>query len=172
MNAQPKPQKGENHASYCKFGFEKLLKLLPPLENQIEGVIKNDDIEYVHKMRVTSRRIRAILPLFRLCFPRKKFRNWLREVKNVTCLLGEARDLDVQIAFIEQYLDKLESSTDDTEGLSLLLQSHKDRRTCVQPSLVRGLEELTESCVSGGHSVSFVNRKWKTYPIPLLVSCC
>ncbi|MCW4017758.1 MAG: YfcE family phosphodiesterase [Candidatus Bathyarchaeota archaeon] len=146
MNAATKPKMGETNASYCKFGFERLLKLLTALENQIDGVIKGDDIEYVHKMRVASRRIRAALPIFRLCFPRKKFKKWLREVKNITCLLGEARDLDVQIAFIEQYMSKLEFSTDKS-GLDLMLESHKDRRDRVQPSLVRGLEELTESCV-------------------------
>ena len=108
MNAPIKPQTCQSDTSYCKFGSETLLKLLPVFEDQIEGVMKNDDIEYVHKMRVTSRRLRAALPLFRFCFPGKEFKEWASQLKKVTRLLADARDLDVQIAFIEQYTKKTE----------------------------------------------------------------
>ena len=92
--------------NYCKFGSEAILKLLEVFEKQIEGVITNNDIEYVHKTRVTSRRLRATMPLFRMCFRRKEFKEWLCEIKKVTRLLGDARDLDVQIVFVEQYMEK------------------------------------------------------------------
>ena len=104
MNAPIKAQTCQSDMSYCKFGSETLLKLLAVFEDQIDGVIKNDDIEYVHKTRVTSRRLRATMPLFKCCFPRKEFKEWLSEIKKVTRLLGDARDLDVQIAFVEQYM--------------------------------------------------------------------
>lgn len=142
MNAHlNETQKNGNDASYCKFGFETLLKLLDSFENQIDGVIKGDDIECVHKMRVASRRMRAALPLFRLCFSKRKFKKWLLEIKNVTCLLSEARDLDVQIAFIEQYLEALGSSTGNI-GVDLLLKDKKIRRSQIHPSVVRGLQQL------------------------------
>jgi len=141
MNAPVKSQKCKSDTSYCKFGSETLLKLLAFFENQIVGVIKSDDIEYVHRMRVTSRRIRAALPLFRFCFPRKEFKKWVREIKKVTRLLGEARNLDVQIAFIEQYMKKLKSTTEKA-GVDLLLKHHKDRRNRIQSSVVSGLEKL------------------------------
>ena len=83
-------------SSYCRFGAEAILKLLKAIDAQIEGVEKNEDIEYVHKMRVISRRIRAAMPLFKECFPKKRFKRWLGEIKKVTKFLGEARDLDVQ----------------------------------------------------------------------------
>ena len=54
---------------------ETILKLLDAFEDQIDGVMKNEDIEYVHKMRVTSRRIRAALPLFKPAFPKKNSKN-------------------------------------------------------------------------------------------------
>ena len=74
--------------SYCRFGADALAKLLKVIEGQIQGVEQSDDIEYVHKMRVTSRRIRAALPLFKECFPKKRYKNWLNEVKKVTRFLG------------------------------------------------------------------------------------
>jgi putative phosphoesterase len=131
----------ETDPSYCKFGCETVLKQLDAFEDQIDGVIKSSDIEYVHKMRVASRRTRAALPLFRSCFPQKDFKRWQREIKKVTRLLADARDLDVQIAFVEQYEQNLKPATEKT-GVNLLLKHHKDQRKSVQSSVVNGLEKL------------------------------
>jgi CHAD domain-containing protein len=141
MNAPNKGQTCQSNGSYSKFGSQALLKLLAVFEPQIDGVIKNGDIEYVHKTRVTSRRLRATMPLFRECLPKKESKVWYCEVKKVTRLLGGARDLDVQIVFVEQYMDKLESAPDKA-GVGLLLKAHKDRRKNIQPAVVSGLEEL------------------------------
>ncbi len=148
MNAHIKAQRCQSNLSYCKFGSEALIKLLNVFEDQISGVIKNDDIEYVHKTRVTSRRLRATMPLFKDCFRRKDFKEWLCEIKKVTRLLGDARDLDVQIVFVEQYIQKLESEAERT-GIESLVKSHKDQRRSIQPSIVSGLEQLKESDILG-----------------------
>jgi putative phosphoesterase len=144
MSSSANPSKCKLDASYCKFGAETLLSLLDAFESQISGVVKSDDIEYVHKMRVASRRIRATLPLFKFCYPRKKYRTWLREIKKVTRLLAEARDLDVQTAYIQQYTAKLESGPEKS-SLMLLLARNNRRRASIQPSVVNGLDELRAS---------------------------
>jgi len=141
MNGPLNNQICENNASYCKFGCETVLRQIDAFEDQINGVIKSSDVEYVHKMRVASRRIRAALPLFRPCFPKKEFKRWRREIKKVTRLLADARDLDVQIAFIEQYKENLKPATEKT-SVDLLLKHHKDQRKSVQSSVVNGLEKL------------------------------
>ncbi len=141
MNAPTKAQKCQPDISYCKFGSQSLLKLLSVFEDQIAGIIKNDDIEYVHKTRVTSRRLRATLPRFRGCFHKKEYKLWICEIKKVTCLLGDARDLDVQIIFVERYREKLDSATEKV-CIDVLLKSHRERRKSVQPSVEAGLEEL------------------------------
>jgi putative phosphoesterase len=144
MNAPINSRTCQSEPSYCKFGSETILKLLPVFEDQIEGVMKSDDIEYVHKMRVTSRRLRAALPLFRFCFPEKEFKEWVSQLKKVTRLLANARDLDVQIAFIEQYMKNLKSPTEKA-CVETLLKDHKDRRKRIQSSVVSGLEKLEAS---------------------------
>ena len=48
-----------------------MLKLLERFDENIDGVIKNTDIECVHKTRVITRRLRATMPLFKFCFPQK-----------------------------------------------------------------------------------------------------
>jgi CHAD domain-containing protein len=149
MNGSFKPQACQSSLSYCTFGSETLLKLLAVFEDQIDGVIKNEDIEFVHKTRVTSRRLRATMPLFRDCFCRKEFKEWLLEIKKVTRLLGNARDLDVQIVFVEKYIQKLESA-DEKAYLEILAKSHKELRKSIQPLVDCGLEELRSTYVLDG----------------------
>lgn len=66
------------------------------------GVLDLDDVEPVHDMRVATRRLRAALEVFEPCFPRKRHRKALKEVKALADALGERRDADVQIEFLER----------------------------------------------------------------------
>ena len=133
-------------SSYCRFGAEAILKLLKAIDAQIEGVEKNEDIEYVHKMRVSSRRIRAAMPLFKECFPKKRFKRWLGEIKKVTKFLGEARDLDVQIFVIKTYIEKLEP-LEPKEGMEILLKQLVNQRANIQSNVNLGIKELKASRV-------------------------
>lgn len=69
------------------------------------GVLNLDDIEPVHDMRVATRRLRAAMEVFEPCFPRKRFKRALKEVKALADALGERRDRDVQIELLEGFLD-------------------------------------------------------------------
>jgi CHAD domain-containing protein len=66
-------------------------------------VLALDDIEALHDTRVATRRLRAALEVFEPCFPRGAFRRVLAEVKRLADTLGERRDLDVQIEWLERY---------------------------------------------------------------------
>jgi putative phosphoesterase len=144
MSSPLSSQQCRTDTSYCRFGCEKLSKLLRTFESPLQGVLENQDIEYVHKMRVASRRMRAAMPLFQSCCPRKKFKKWLREIRNVTRLLGEARDFDVQIAFIKAYIGKINSPS-EISGIEALHKSHQDRRVALQATVANGLIELQGS---------------------------
>lgn len=146
MNTRFDPNGSMTDYSYCRFGAETLAKLLQTIEAQIDGVEKSEDIEYVHKMRVTSRRIRAAMPLFRECFPKKSYKKWLNEIKKVTQFLGAARDLDVQISVIKNYIEQLQP-TEPKTGIEALLEWHIDQRTYLQSNIINGLQELKESRV-------------------------
>ncbi len=143
MSVAVKNQPLNRSESYCLFGCDMLGKLLKSFEAQIDGVIDNEDIECVHKMRVSTRKIRAVMPLFQSCYPKKKYKRWLAEIKTVTKLLGEARDLDVQISFLQNYIQKSPQHHD----LTPLLKDHKDRRKTVQATVIGGLEKLRDSAV-------------------------
>lgn len=152
----------------CRFGAQRLLPLIDAFTKEINGVKSGRDIEHIHRMRVASRRLRAALPLFAQCFPEKKFRTWVREIKKITRALGEARDLDVQIAFLEEYLKghSLSGTTNaveapDTEPLptptprksnppiaiATLVSRLQQRRGALQKKVLSALGELERSHV-------------------------
>lgn len=65
------------------------------------GVLDTSEIERVHDMRVATRRLRAALEVFAPCFPAKPHRKALKRVKALADALGERRDRDVAIAFLQ-----------------------------------------------------------------------
>src|ERR1044072_3978505 len=73
------------------------------LADEAEGVLDTSDIERVHDMRVATRRLRAALEVFQPCFPKKRFRAALKEVKALADALGEPRDRDVHIADLTEF---------------------------------------------------------------------
>ena len=89
---------------YCLYGVETFLPLLMQLEAELQGVIRDDDIEYVHRCRVATRRIRAAFSLFPEYFSDGHGRKWEKIIRRLTRSLGEARDLDVQIEFVGSFL--------------------------------------------------------------------
>jgi putative phosphoesterase len=144
MNSRLDQQDCSEAASYCQYGCQTLLRLLPALEFQADGIKKGEDVEYVHKMRVSSRRIRAAMPLFKSCFPKRRFRMWLKQIKRITRFLGDARDLDVQIIFTQEYL-KTHSTPNANENVKLLLENLTNRRAKVQQTVLIELEKLKTS---------------------------
>ncbi len=151
---EPEPLKAE-----CIFGVQRLLPLLDAFSKEIDGVKTSEDIEHIHRMRVASRRLRAALPLFASCFPEKKYQQWMEEIRKVTRALGEARDTDVQIAFLTKVLKKRDArkhTNDPDNALSvrlpggvetILLSGLQKRRLKLQTAVVSSLEKLEKSGV-------------------------
>jgi CHAD domain-containing protein len=84
------------------------------------GVLDLGDIERVHDMRVATRRLRAAMEVFEPCFPRKRWRKALRRVKALADALGERRDRDVAIEFLEGIAQELSGA--DRERLEALIE--------------------------------------------------
>jgi CHAD domain-containing protein len=142
----------------CWFMLQRVPPLLDAFEKEIGGVRVAEDIEYIHRMRVASRRIRAALPLFRTCFPKKQYGRWMAEIAGMTRVLGEARDCDVQIAFLVKYQKKKltawkkrhmeeESEPPEAPAIRYLLTNLKKRRTLLQERVLFALETLEKSRV-------------------------
>ena len=127
--------------NYYLFGLEALLERLPALAKEIEGVRAADDIEYVHRMRVASRRIRTALALFSDDLPPKHSDNWRTEMRRVTRALGAARDTDVQIEYVAAFLAQ---TTDPIQqpGVARLLLRLRQQRIRQQVKIVKVIDRL------------------------------
>lgn len=105
-----------------------------------DEVLKNEDVEAVHKMRVASRRLRATLDAFEsICDP-KAFKRVYRNVKMAADGLGAARDTDVMIERLRGQL--AHSSSDEQPGIDWLVERLQTFRQEKQSTLGHYLREL------------------------------
>ena len=130
--------------STCRFGTGVLLKHTQALQQEIEGVRLGQDIEYIHRMRVASRRLRSALPIFAGCFSVRKISVWTKEVKQITRALGIARDTDVQIDLLKQILTSLPAANMQN-GVRRLLLRLSQQRMKLQSKVLLAVDELTGS---------------------------
>ena len=119
-----------------------------------EGVLDTDEIENLHAMRVASRRLRATLEVFEPCFPRKRFRKVMREVKAIADALGERRDRDVAIHFLNRFGGA--QGPADREGIASMVErlraeqstASRDLKPCVDRARLLRLSARVEDLVS------------------------
>jgi len=148
------------------FSQDRLPPLLTAFEAEITGVRAAEDIEYIHRMRVASRRLRAALPIFRPCFSKKQYLRWMHGITTITRALGEARDADVQIAFLTKYkkrrITAWKSRHADTAlpepmepAISYLLQELRENRKAHQEHVNAALAALEKSGVTGEMHAAF-----------------
>jgi CHAD domain-containing protein len=92
-----------------------------------EGVLDTGATERVHDMRVATRRLRAALEVFEVCFPRKRHRKALKRVKALADALGERRDRDVSIEFLEGFA--VEAPGSDWAAIEALVGSLREEQS-------------------------------------------
>lgn len=78
------------------------LSCLDHLQQNHQGAIASEDPEYIHQMRVATRRLRAALRLFGPLLPDGFTAPLLPALRELTTMLGHARDLDVLQAEIAE----------------------------------------------------------------------
>jgi CHAD domain-containing protein len=103
------------------------------LLEQSEGVLDAGDIERLHDMRVTSRRLRAAMEVFESCFPRKRFRAALEEVKAIADALGERRDADVSIVALQRFGASI--AAPDRPGVEVIVDRLRDEQALANDRL-------------------------------------
>jgi CHAD domain-containing protein len=91
-----------------------------------DGVLDVEDIEPLHDMRVATRRLRAALEVFEPCFPAKRHRKALKRVKGMADALGERRDRDVAIEFLESFVG--EAPEADRPAVEALIECLRDEQ--------------------------------------------
>ena len=137
-----------------RYAAETLLSFLSRFEEQAAGIAPGADIEFLHRARVATRRLRAALSLFAPLMPegRDDGREQAASVRRVTNALGAARDLDVQILFLREKIAALvpaaESGKALLPGLNRLLLRKTQSRARLEGRLIRALLRWRDSGTS------------------------
>jgi CHAD domain-containing protein len=133
----------------CTYGAEVMQRSLSAFSKEIPGVLGSRNIEYVHRLRVASRRLATALVIFQACHPAKRVKAWQKDINRATRILGKARDLDIQADGVRTFI-KVIISTDQQPGVKRLLLRLRQKRARVQVELLIMLTRLekTQTLVS------------------------
>lgn len=134
------------YESYRLFGAMALLNRLQNVAREIDGVRKAEDIECIHDMRVATRRTRSALALFEESLPGKDAKKWDKQMRRVTRALGAARDADVQMDFLQGFVDGLTEKRYKA-GIQRLLLRLRQRRERAQEKVATAMDQLELSGV-------------------------
>ncbi len=128
----------------CTYGAEVMQRSLSAFRKEIPGVRDSRNIEYVHRLRVASRRLATALVVFQACHPAKRVKAWQKDISRVTRILGKARDLDVQANGVRTFIKGV-IPTDQRPGVKRLLLRLRQKRVRVQVDLLNMLERLDKT---------------------------
>jgi CHAD domain-containing protein len=107
-----------------------------------QEVLKHEDVEAVHKMRVASRRLRATLDAYQsICDP-KIFKSAYRQVKGAADALGAARDTDVMLINLHTQLEQVRS--EEKDGVEWIIERLNTFRQQKQQELESFLHKFDE----------------------------
>jgi CHAD domain-containing protein len=133
--------------SYARAAASTVAVRAQELFEHADGVLDVDDIERVHDMRVAARRLRAVLEVYRPCFPRKRVRAVLREVKALADALGERRDPDVQLARLDEIALAVKAA--DRPGVGLYAERVRGAQREANDALAAALARMEQRDLRG-----------------------
>lgn len=132
--------------SYRLLAARYVRKQAKQLAAQLQGARKAEDPERIHQARVASRRLRAAMRMFGDCFSAKQVKRWRKQIRRVTTRLGDARDKDVQIAFLAGVLDALDEKG-PRPGIVRMMVRWEQQRERLQPKVVKAADRFETSGV-------------------------
>jgi CHAD domain-containing protein len=130
--------------AYRRLAAQYIRRQVKQLADQLDGVRAAEDIEFVHRARVATRRLRAALRMFRGCFRPKKVKHWRKAIRQVTESLGNARDRDVQIEYLCGTLSALGAKECFPGVARVLVQLERDRER-FQREVVESVEAIEKA---------------------------
>lgn len=134
----------DNVPTFLQHGRHLLCERVQKMLSWRDDVLHSEDIEAVHKMRVATRRLRAVLDSYApMCEP-KPLKKVLHQIKGLADALGNARDTDVMIQKMRQQQEK--ASSEDKPGIQWLiarLQSYREQQQTVLEAFLQQLDEDT-----------------------------
>jgi CHAD domain-containing protein len=125
------------------FASEVITRNITVLQKCMGGARRQNTIEVIHDLRVASRRARVALDVFRQILPAKKNRGWEKEIKGLTKAFGDARDLDVQLAFLQTFFNQ-NGELQNRPGRRRLTLRISQRRKRLENDLMNKLDDVAK----------------------------
>jgi CHAD domain-containing protein len=131
------------HAACC-FLRQQVDALMEHLEESRTG----KDIETIHKSRVACRRMRAGMKFYADCYESGQLKKWQKEIRRLLNTLGRARDLDVQLVFLDKMIDSLGPEQKKIKpGIKRMELRWQQKRHKVQPEVNEAIDHILASQV-------------------------
>ncbi|HLJ12449.1 MAG TPA: CHAD domain-containing protein [Planctomycetaceae bacterium] len=110
-----------------------------------------EDVEYVHKLRVSCRRLAVVLDVVAESLPGAKRKALRALIETIRRRCGKARDLDVRLAFLESLLRR--ASVENAAAVEFLCETVTRRREKAQTKLRRRLAQLEHELRDAGEAL-------------------
>lgn len=120
-----------------------LTERLDTLMDHEAGTRVGTDPEELHDMRVASRRLRAALEAFAVCYRGKAFARVSKETKALTDALGGVRDSDVLLARMAAYMATV--PPDEQTAITHFIRRVTAEREVRRATMLRTLDGLEAS---------------------------
>jgi len=130
-----------------QFLAESVLVRVDELRAHLPGLRGDDAEESIHQTRVACRRLRTAFALFDGALDEAQLAGWDRRVRRLGRALGQARDLDVQIGFLDDHLKSRVKHAGGRAGLDRMRLRLKQRRRAADRRLRRKVRKFVRSSV-------------------------
>ena len=111
----------------------------------IPAALEGTDIEGVHAVRVSSRRLRAAMDTGAVCFPARWYKPLHVAAKEITGALGEVRDRDVLLESLGKTLEA--APPEERPGIERLIARVERERVVARVAMEQFLRTMLEGGV-------------------------
>ncbi|MBF0486249.1 MAG: CHAD domain-containing protein [Candidatus Omnitrophica bacterium] len=111
------------------------------VEAEVKGVRQNLDIEHLHRMRVSLRRLKSTLSDFKEVVPPRDYEILKGNLKKLLRAMGSARDMDTKIDFLRKLAAEPRAAR-YREGIFEIIDEIAEDRNEVQPKITRTIAKL------------------------------
>jgi len=122
--------------------FTKLVEQhISAVEAEVRGVRRAKDIEHLHRMRVSLRRLKTALSDYRETVAAREYEAAVGNIKRLLRSLGQARDIDTKISFLIELAGSLKGLK-FRDGLFEIIDELREDRSEIQPRINKDISRL------------------------------
>ncbi len=123
-----------------RFAVDQACRFTEVIFENAPRVRSAEDTEGLHDMRVASRRLRETFRLFGMFYPPSKLKKILGQVKKLTRILGSSREMDVNVALLQDFQGEPDAVVQTTH--EHLLETLERRKEKVRKRMHHALDEI------------------------------